>query len=145
MPLQTGREVRLPRLKLVRYGSTPHGTFGKMTHEPSGWSCYTVERPWEQNKPAISCIPAGLYGLTLGTYHKHDYPAYELRLVPGRANIKIHIANVAGELEGCIAPGKELGCLHGWAVIASKVAFDELMALPAPEDIFITWQSPEEP
>lgn len=120
------------------------GTFGRMTHD-AGWACYTVEPPWAQNKPGVSCIPAGLYALDLGIYHKHDYPAYELRHVPGRANIKIHIANVAAELDGCIAVGKELGWLFKWAVIASKDAYTELMALPVPDDIFITWQGVEEP
>lgn len=136
----------MPRLNLVRWGSTPVGTFGKLNHSDSAWWCYTVERPWEQNRPTFSCIPAGLYGLTLGVYHKHNYPAYELLNVPERANIKIHVANYAEQLEGCIAPGLELGYISPhWALIDSQQAFNELMSLPTPEDIFITWQPPEAP
>lgn len=121
------------------------GTFGKMVHSDLDWWCYTVERPWERNRPTFSCIPAGLYQLTLGIYLKHNYPAYELQNVSSRANIKIHVANYAEQLEGCIAPGKELGWVAPyWAVTQSQTAFDELMALPTPEEIFITWQ-PLEP
>lgn len=138
----------MPRLTLVRYGSTPMGTFGRMFHD-AGWWAYTVERPWVQNKPTVSCIPAGLYQLKLGMYYKHNYPAYELLNVPQRAGIKIHVANTYTELEGCIAPGKDLGWIgdpsNMWAVEHSKAAFDELMGLPAPENIFIQWQGVEEP
>ena len=121
------------------------GTFGRMFHS-DGWFCYTVERPWQDNIPTFSCIPAGLYQVKLGVYHKHNYPAYELLNVPQRAGIKIHVANYAQELEGCIAPGRELGWVESyWAVTESQAAFDDLMALPVPEEIFITWQPLEEP
>lgn len=137
----------MPRLKLVRFGSTPFGTFGRMVFNDNiadVWSCFTVERPWAQNRPTFSCIPAGLYPLTLYDSPRHGR-VYLLQNVPQRANIEIHIANVSSELEGCIAPGKYLGWMpSAWAVQASATAFKELMMLPTADDIFISWQPVEE-
>ena len=127
------------------------GTFGLLEHEE--WSCFTVERPWRQNKPTISCIPAGLYPLKLGTFYsgdgpggKPDYPAYELLNVPQRAQIKIHKANLATDVEGCIGVGMGLGSMGGkWAVVNSILAYDQLMKRPPADEIFITWQPIEAP
>ena len=124
----------MPQAWLRRFGSTPFGSFGTLSVGDHSW--FTVERPWAQNKPSISCIPAGSYPLVLGTFYsgdgpggKSDYPAYEVQNVPGRAQIKIHIANKASQLKGCIAPGKLLGAELGtWAVLESRTAYGEWMA-----------------
>lgn len=128
------------------------GTFGVLALGAQEW--YTVERPWDDNKPSVSCIPAGTYELKLGAFYsgdgiggKPDYPAYELLNVPGRALIKIHKANLASQVKGCIAVGKELGAEGGvWCVHNSRQAFDELMTAAAildPHEITITWAEPE--
>lgn len=124
-------------LTLERWGSTPMGTFGQLRLGTHWW--FTVERPWLQNAPSVSCIPAGTYPLTLGFFYsgdgvggKPDYPAYELRDVPGRSLIKIHRANIASQVKGCIAVGKQLGCEGGkWAVLRSAEAYAEFMAAAA--------------
>lgn len=139
-------------MNLLRYGSTPQGTFGVLTLGAQQW--YTCERPWEGNKPSVSCIPAGTYPISLGTFYggdgadgKPDYPAYEILDVPGRANIKIHKANVFLQVKGCIAVGKELGTEGGyWAVRRSREAYDELMVAGTmldPREITIAWADPE--
>ena len=139
-------------MQLVRWGSTPMGTFGELTLGAQKW--FTVERPWEDNKPSVSCIPAGTYPVKLGAFYsgdgvggKPDYPAYEILNVPNRAQIKIHKANIALQVKGCIALGKDLGVdgLH-WAVRRSADAFQEFMvaaALLAPSEITITWAEAE--
>ena len=131
--------------ELIRYGSTPMGTFG--TLQLGGRQWFTVERPWAQNKPRESCIPAGWYPLRLGTFHTGGYPAYELSDVPGRSQVKIHKANLASEVEGCIALGKSLGVVKGeWAVLQSADAFDEWMqaaALDQPTHLGIMWTAVE--
>jgi len=137
---------------LSRYGSTPMGTFGELTLGTQKW--FTVERPWAQNKPSVSCIPAGVYAVKLGAFYsgdgiggRPDYPAYEILNVPGRAQIKIHKANIAIQVKGCVAVGKDLGCDGGhWAVRRSADAFQELMtaaALLDPQEITISWAEPE--
>jgi hypothetical protein len=68
--------------------------------------------------------------------------------VPGRAQIKIHIANKASQLKGCIAPGKALGAELGtWAVQRSREAYAEWMAAAAEqkvERLIVQW-NPVEP
>jgi hypothetical protein len=125
------------------------GTFGRLTLGDHAW--FTVERQWVGNKPSVSCIPAGTYPLVRGTFYsgdgvggKPDYPAYELQNVPGRALIKIHRANLAYQVKGCIAVGKELGAEGGlWAVLRSREAHDELMRAPTVEAITIRWATVE--
>lgn len=140
-------------LLLERWGSTPEGTFGRLTLDGHAW--FTVERPWQQNLPSVSCIPAGTYPLVLGFFYsgdgvggKPDYPAYELQDVPGRALIKIHRANRCTQVKGCIGVGTALGCESGrWAVLQSAVAYAEFMNAAAQanvDTITIQW-APVEP
>ena len=113
-------------VRLQRFAYTPMGAFGKL--RVGLFECYTVERPWKQNRPNVSCIPSGVYELKLGRYHRGGYDAYEVLDVPERELIKIHKANLATEVLGCIAPGFELGCLDGrWAVLRSTDAFNAFM------------------
>lgn len=125
---------------LQRFAYTPMGTFGRLTVGDQSW--FTVERPWLNNKPGISCIPEGTYPLKLrtsgivsrttsGNYSK----GWEVTKVPGRSLIMLHIGNTMDDLEGCIAPGKSLGVVQGkWAVQLSRLAFDELMAAMSGQD-----------
>jgi len=126
-------------LFLQRFAYTPHGTFGRLLVKD--WECFTVERPWFSNQPNISCIPCGLYSLSLGTYHRGGYAAWEVLDVPNRSLIKIHIGNTMDDLMGCIAPGMSLGYVNGlWAVLNSKLAHQKLMevtAFPVAETIDI--------
>lgn len=99
-------------LKLIRYHRTPSVTIGKLIAEDDTFKCATIERPWKDNQKTISCIPTGLYTVELGMYYggdgvggKQDYPAYELRNVPNRTEIKIHIGNYVRNVIGCIALG----------------------------------------
>jgi len=115
---------------LERFAYTPFGTFGRIIIPE--FECYTVERPWLDNKPRVSCIPEGEYRLVLGSYNRGGYPAYEVMDVPGRSLIKIHIGNTIDDVIGCIAPGKALGYLERkWAVTSSKKAFAEFMGAMA--------------
>lgn len=73
---------------------------------------YTIERPWLNNKQDVSCIPAGRYKAERDMYYggdgpggKRDYECFEIRNVPGRAEIKIHIANYVKDIIGCIGVG----------------------------------------
>ena len=66
--------------------------------------CYTIELPWKNNLPRVSCIPPGRYRLAKRFSEKFGRHLQVLD-VPGRQWILIHPANDALlELEGCIAP-----------------------------------------
>lgn len=110
------------------------GTFGTLRVGAKEW--FSVECPWRDNAPSVSCIPEGNYPLKLGKYFggdgiggRPDYPAYEILHVPDRAQIKIHRANISLQVKGCVAIGRVLGVdLGRWAVRESQLAYDEFMA-----------------
>ncbi|WP_340152415.1 DUF5675 family protein [uncultured Marivirga sp.] len=87
--------------------------------------CHTIELPWKENQPFISCIPEGKYLLEKRITHERGFHLI-LKSVPGRSWILIHPANDARtELEGCIAPVSELtGIGKG---IRSSEAMDRLL------------------
>lgn len=66
--------------------------------------CKTIELPWRENVPLISCIPVGRYLLRKRYSPKFKWH-FEIVGVEGRSNILFHAANNAiVELKGCIAP-----------------------------------------
>lgn len=72
---------------------------------------FTVERPWVNNMPFVSCIPAGSYTVRRrdGSNQGLKYPeAWEVLDVEGRSGILFHVANYPSEVFGCIAPNKAL-------------------------------------
>jgi len=112
---------------LERFAHTPMGVFGNLSVD--GFECYTVERPWLDNKPRESCIPEGVYRLELGMYNHGGYPAYEIMNVPDRSLIKMHIANNINDVIGCVGFGSKLGYYENlWAVLDSGGAMQKLMA-----------------
>ena len=66
--------------------------------------CKTIELPWKNNQPRISCIPEGRYRLRRRhspRFREH----FEVMDVKDRKYILFHAGNDAGkELRGCIAP-----------------------------------------
>ena len=113
-------------INLERFGYTPFGTFGTL-YLPE-FQCYTIERPWINNEPKISCIPEGEYSMRFTRFFRGGYDTYQLEGVPDRTLIKIHIGNVMDDLLGCIAPGLDLGWYRNkWAVTNSTKAFKAFM------------------
>jgi hypothetical protein len=92
-------------MKLVRFAHLPTGTAGLLYGPDGVQPVATVERPWLDNKPSVSCIPEGTYVLWPHTSPKFPDTVIELADVPGRSAILIHPANHPAELMGCIAPG----------------------------------------
>lgn len=103
--------------------------------------CYTLELPWRDNAPGLSCIPEGGYRVEYlprsasGKYHD----VYHVTDVPGRSGILIHTGNFAGvrdmgmrcDVLGCILPGRRIGMLpviggQQLAVIDSRGALRDL-------------------
>ncbi len=108
------------------------GVFGQLIVDD--WRCYTIERPDHGNQRYVSCIPEGVYELVLGRFNRGGYDAWELRNVPGRNLIKIHIANIMHHVSGCVGLGSGLGFIDGfWAVTDSRHTFQEFMRKMAPD------------
>ncbi|PRY38459.1 hypothetical protein CLV58_109186 [Spirosoma oryzae] len=93
----------------------PTGTNGSLTDGMREIS-KTIELPWKDNQPRISCIPEGTYPVVIYNSPKHG-PSLLLKKVPGRSMIEVHSANWAmgkdgtgktPQLLGCIAPVTQL-------------------------------------
>lgn len=127
----------MKHLKLERAMETPYGLFGRL-YAPS-FSCWTLERPWRDNLPYESCIPAGTYRIALGYYNRGDYPCLELPQVEGRTHILIHAGNLVEHTQGCVLVGTGLGVVHGrWAVVDSRRALQSLLTAFGKDDGRIT-------
>ena len=129
------------RCVLVRDATGPHGTFGTLAMD--GARLHTLEPPWKENIPNLSCIPHGEY-----LVRPHRSPRFGRCLcvtaVPDRTHILIHAGNLGGDTEsgyrshtlGCILPGMRRGRLPAQgrvqaAVLASRPAVRRLMAWAA--------------
>ncbi|MEM6770941.1 MAG: DUF5675 family protein [Bacteroidota bacterium] len=122
---------------LKRFKSTQQGTFGIM--HVGGKTFFTAERPWLENKPYVSCIPVGVYGVRwvpTGTPVPAKFDGHTWGLSGGnvglydrglRTYIRIHSANLPSEVNGCIAPGTWLGMLEGRLSVANSM--DALMEM----------------
>ena len=100
-------------LELIRYAAFPDRTLGAVRID-GGQKYYTVERPWLDNAPFVSCIPDGVFSM-----RRHDSPKFkkmqdrhdgehtwEIYGVPNRSVILFHTANYADELHGCVGLGR---------------------------------------
>ena len=126
--------MSIPIVRIERFADTPYGAFGNLIVQNAGFRGFSVERPWCGNQPGVSCIPAGVYHMERGYYNRGGYPAWEVVGVLLRSEIKIHRANCASQLQGCIAPGLALGWVKvrgadepTWAVTNSRKAFGQFM------------------
>lgn len=114
--------------ELNRFAYSDSGTFGHLI-TPDGLRYATVERPWLDNKPSISCIPTGVYICQPRRFNKGGYDAIEVTEVDGRTNILMHIANRPEQVEGCIGINTTHGAYgHQWVGLNSRDAFTALMS-----------------
>lgn len=98
---------------LRRFRSDDIGTFG--TLELDGHVFFTVERPWEDNKPFKSCIPEGEYSLVPHESNKYGNVLAIVNNDMGVTHYEepssvryaclIHTANYPHDVEGCIGLG----------------------------------------
>lgn len=148
------------RLTIDRGPSTDQGTLGDAgLHDVFGnmlWSGHSIELPWRDNAPDVSCILAGIYTAKYQYSGKFARNVYVLQNVPERTACELHIGNVAGDVmkgfrsdvEGCTVFGTAVGSLWGQqAVLNSEVAYDALVAATGGADIEVEyrWTQGNEP
>lgn len=120
----------MKQARILRLPSTNEGTPGVFSF--GNVAIHTLELPWRDNRPQLSCIPAGTYQLAWKRSPKFGM-VYHVTSVPGRSAVLIHPANFAGDsalgldtqLHGCIAPCMRLGKLrnsHGAMQLAGLVS-----------------------
>jgi hypothetical protein len=127
MMLGQEREVGIAviDIELQRFAYHPEGTLGLIDFE--GERFYTIERPWLDNTPNVSCIPEGAYNTGW-----RDSPRFgetwHIKEVQDRTYILIHAANFPKEVQGCIGLG--LGLMGDRVAVSSSrkavARFEEL-------------------
>ncbi len=82
----------------------PDRTKGKL-FDLKGNDWTTVEKPWLNNAPNISCIPDGVYPFVKEWSPHAQEMRIELKLVHNRSEIQVHSGNDPKHVLGCIANG----------------------------------------
>ena len=100
-------------MKLSRVNYHRKATFGVLVDELGLPICVTLENPWKENKPSVSCIPVGRYIVKLADSPKYGPNMWQVQNVPNRTHILFHIGNLEQDTRGCILPGKQFGWLGG--------------------------------
>jgi|TARA_Y100000310_G_scaffold202996_1_gene203258 hypothetical protein len=101
-------------MKLIRFAYFTDRTLGQLHHQDKTW--WTIERPWLDNQPNVSCIPTGTYPLERVDSPRFGPRMWQISRVPDRTHILIHVANTADNVMGCVGLGTGLyGDLAGVA------------------------------
>lgn len=120
-------------MKLIRDDQNEDRTLGTLRTDDDEYVCETLELPWRENQHGISCIPEGTYECFRFDSPHIGYQLFQLRNVPNRSGVDIHIGNTVKDTEGCILLGTERS---GDAILHSKLAFQEFMERMAGTDGF---------
>lgn len=113
-------------ITVIRIEKKDTHTIGALTIDGEAF-CWTMERPWMDNKKGESCIPTGEYVGEITVSQKFGRSLW-LRNVPGRTEILFHAGNVATDSRGCILLGNKLGMIGGVrAVLDSRSAVAAFM------------------
>lgn len=121
---------------IFRVNRSDQGIEGILTIPALKFSSYSLELPWRDNRPNVSCIPPGTYPLAWRISRR--FKAYHIKNVPSRSAILIHSGNFAGDIEkgfkthvqGCVLLGRKFGKLQGQrAVLSSRNTVKEFNAL----------------
>lgn len=110
-----------------RYRCDEEGTYGTLLIcGGKYWACHTLELPWRNNEPNVSCIPHGQYECIKTFSPKFDRMTYEVQNVSGRSAIRIHPGNTINDIAGCILLGDQLVMQEGLdKILQSRKAVDE--------------------
>ena len=110
------------RVTLTRLSTSKAGTHGVLS--VNGQVMFvTLERPWADNKPNVSCIPAGRYNVRMRYSPRFKRKLYEIEGVKGRSDILIHPGNTVEDTSGCILLGEKR---EGTSVLNSRRAVELL-------------------
>ena len=120
----------MSRTILLRTMSTPDATVGRLKF--GDLNLYTLELPWLSNAKDKSCVPSGIYDWFKRTSPKNG-AVIELKNVPNRNYIQMHVGNYTRQTAGCILAGTGIAYENGQTpcVTNSRDAMNALlMSLP---------------
>lgn len=114
--------------------SDPTGTLGELILDGK-IICQTLERPWKDNAPEISCIPTGEYLCKRINSPKFG-ETFEITDVPNRTHILMHSGNYVTDSIGCVLLGMISDRSSSYKIFKSKIARDKLMEIMKDEQSF---------
>ena len=119
-----------PVVQLWRFPEFASTTFGLLI-APGDWRRATIELPWRDNAPNVSCIPTGDHQAFWAWSPRHGRAVYHVA-AEGRAGVEVDVANWSSELRGCLAMGRKIAKFpgKGWGITnsrSSRRAFHQLM------------------
>lgn len=103
-------EFEMDRVVINRTKQDDVQTTGEMLYEGK-IVAYTLELPWKNNAPRVSCIPKGTYWVERRNSAKHGNHFW-LKNTGSRSYILIHSANYFYDLLGCIGVGEKLSDIN---------------------------------
>ena len=110
------------RVTLTRLSTSEAGTHGVLSVDGQVM-LVTLERPWADNKPNASCIPAGRYNVRMRYSPRFRRKLYGVEGVKGRSDILIHPGNTVKDTSGCILLGEKR---EGTSLLNSRRAIELL-------------------
>lgn len=116
----------MTEIEMRRFCYHPEGTLGVLVC--NGTRYYTIERPWLDNAPMISCIPVGTYQMGWRESPRFGW-TWEVKDVENRTFVLMHVANYPKDVQGCIGLGKYLmgDCIGVSKSKDAMAAFEEQM------------------
>lgn len=108
-------------LTLLRYESSPMGTFGVLLHG-SKWLCHTLE-PADRSGHKNCAVASGVYPLIM-EYSPHFGVMLPTIVVKGRSGIRFHAGNYVRETRGCVLTGAHRGY---YCMINSRTALQDVI------------------
>jgi len=122
-------------LTLKRIAYLNDETLGVLCHETLPF-CITLERPWLNNQPNISCIPKSIYTCKRVVSPKFGN-TFEITGVPGRYGILFHKGNISEDTQGCVILGEYFDTENNInSVKSSGEAFEEFLFRTRDVNIF---------
>ena len=100
------RTPEVPVFEIVRAPAEQPGapTMGALLIEGIPFAA-TLEPPWLDNRPGLSCIPEGTYPVRVTFSNRFRRMLPEFFDVPGRSAVRAHSGDGPGDTEGCVLLG----------------------------------------
>lgn len=98
-----------------RYSQDDNQTLGVCSIIKDGEPVFagiSLERGWRNNKSNVSCIPIGIYPMTLEYSSRFKKELWEIKEVVGRSECKFHSASFFYDLQGCISLGDSIAHIN---------------------------------